>query len=412
MANRKAVVIGLGYVGLPTAALMASCGLDVLGVDTNEDLVDELQSGVFPKNEPGLFQLAEDARGLGNLVFSTQVAPADVFVICVPTPLVNGHADISHIESAVTSLPPVLQDGNLLILESTSPPGTTEKIRNLLGDLGVNVDAIEFAYCPERVLPGDAVAELITNPRIVGGLTRESAQRAADFYTQFTKAEIRTTSAISAEIAKLVENSFRDVNVAFANEVSMVASSFGANDLEIIDLVNLHPRVQVLQPGVGVGGHCVAVDPWFLINSRPDIARMMRVARDVNDSRASWIVAIISQAVKDLVEAEGPDYVPKVACLGLTYKANSSDLRESRALVIYRELVSLGLDVFAVEPNVEEYEDVKIIDGFSSPLAADIVVGLVNHREFYDLDFSQLGKGRFLDFCGLGAQGAPRRLDA
>lgn len=408
MKNADVVVFGLGYVGLPTAIIIAQSGKRVLGVDVDSTRLEYLRRGTAVEREPGLAEALDSALASENLRFSEVAEPASIYVICVPTPVSEGRADLTSVLAVVSSLAPLLEAGDLVILESTSPVGATELVRDRLSELGVNVEAVDFAYCPERVLPGDVLREIKYNPRIVGGLSASGSRRAQEFYESFAVGEIYATAARVAELAKLVENSFRDVNIAFANEVSLLASSFGVSDRELIELVNLHPRVNVLQPGVGVGGHCVAVDPLFLVESRPHLTNLIRTAREVNDAKGEWVVNLVIDKVASFAgEAPAPKRHPTVLCLGLTYKPDSSDLRSSRALHIFRRLKESGVNVLAVDPNIEEI-DGSTLPPFGKALQeADIVLALVRHTPFEQIDFSTVSESFFMDFCGLTSLGTP-----
>lgn len=400
------VVFGLGYVGLPTAIIIAESGKRVLGVDVDSTRLDDLRRGHLAETEPGLAEALEGAVTSRNLQFSEFAAPAPTYVICVPTPVAEGKADLTAVLAVVSSLAPLLEAGDLVILESTSPVGTTELVRERLLELGADLEGVDFAYCPERVLPGDVLRELKYNARVIGGLSPSGGRRAREFYESFARGEIHTTDARVAELSKLVENSFRDVNIAFANEVSLLASSFGVSDLELIELVNLHPRVNVLQPGVGVGGHCVAVDPLFLVESRPQLTNLIRTAREVNDAKGDWVVNLVVDKVASY-PASAPAQSPTVLCLGLTYKRDSSDLRSSRALHIFRRLRESGVSVLAVDPNIEEIDGVVLPHVEDAIREADIVLALVRHSGFEQIDFSTIPEEFVMDFCGLTSRGTP-----
>ena len=411
-ARYDAAVFGLGYVGLPTAIVLALSGKRVLGVDNDDQRVRSLASGNSALDETELDSSLLDALGSGFLSISTRPMPASTYIICVPTPLSKLgdrlQADMSSVNSVVEEIAPLLVKGDLVILESTSPVGTIDALKVRVDQLGGQTEGVYFAYCPERVLPGNVLKELRENPRIVGGDTQGSAERAADFYRQFTTGRVNATDSTTAELAKLVENSYRDVAVAFANEVSMIASSHGVSDLNLISLVNQHPRVEILQPGVGVGGHCVAVDPWFLINSRPNLTTIARAAREVNDAKASWIVSVFLEKLRGRFQpGVAPERIVKVLCLGLSYKPDSADLRESRSLLICKRLQELGFDLVAVEPHHNEVPGIRLKQLPVRFEDYDFVLGLVAHREFLGLDFSQLGSERFLDFAGITDTGTP-----
>ena len=411
-SEAEVVVFGLGYVGLPSAVLLAESGKVVLGVDTNVSVIEKLRVGELAIEEPGLASALREVCADGRLKFSDQAIPARVFLICVPTPLQAGQADLRFIEQVVSALAVILKAGDLVVLESTSPPGTTQRVEELLKMAGVETTDMYFAYCPERVLPGNALEEMRKNPRVIGGLTEEAAEVAASFYSSFSVGPLVRTSAAMAEVAKLVENSFRDVNAAFANEVSIIASSFGLNDGALIDLVNMHPRVNVLRPGVGVGGHCLPVDPLFLANSRPGQSLLIQTARKVNDRKSEWIVELVLEKAGAMMKRKGLKRSElSILCLGLSYKADSSDLRESRALWVYQTLEKLGFAMVASEPNFRDGDSIKVVNWKDGLDRADLVLGLVDHREFKDINFSQFADEFFLDFCGLTARGLPTTVD-
>lgn len=412
MARYDAVVFGLGYVGLPTAIALALSGKKVLGVDNDDERVRSLASGYSASNETELDSSLLDALRSGSLSVSTSPMAASAYLICVPTPLLKVSdrfkADMSFVNQVVEEIAPLLVKGDLVILESTSPVGTVDALKEKVKGLGGQTEGVSFAYCPERVLPGNVLKELRENPRIVGGDTPGSAEHAADFYRQFTTGRINVTDLKTAELAKLVENTYRDVAVAFANEVSMIASSHGVSDLNLISLVNQHPRVKILNPGVGVGGHCVAVDPWFLINSRPKLTTVARAARDANDAKASWIVSVFLEKLASHFQIGGSlNRNVRVLCLGLSYKPDSADLRESRSVVICRKLQEMGFDIDAIEPHHSEVPGIRLQQLPVRFDEYDFVLGLVAHREFLELDFSPLGSERVLDFAGITASGTP-----
>lgn len=383
----RVVVVGLGYIGLPTAAILADRRVRVHGVDLNPRTVEAVNAGTVPFVEPDLGDVLKRGVAAGLLSASTTPVPAEVFIIAVPTPFTDDkQADLSYIESAATAIAEHLNGGELIILESTSPPGATEFVAEVIHRLRPDlVDAgLLFAHCPERVLPGRVMIELVENDRIVGGLTPQAAQAAADLYTLFCQGEILLTDARTAEMAKLVENSFRDVNIAFANELSIICDKLGIDVWELIELANHHPRVNILQPGPGVGGHCIAVDPWFIVSAARDQAQLIRTAREVNDNKPSWVISKISDATQGLTQ-------PTVAMLGLAFKANIDDLRESPALHIAHDYAADHPEtrVLAVEPNVKELPAIladlpnvhltSLLDALDT---ADTVVVLVDHDEF------------------------------
>ncbi len=383
-------VIGLGYVGLPTAAVVASRGIKVIGVDVNEHAVDTINQGKIHIVEPDLDMLVHAAVSSHHLRATTKTEPADVFMMAVPTPFKEDHQpDLKYVEAATRSIAEHLVSGNLIILESTSPVGTTEKMAKWLAEMrpdlsfagsGVDKPDVFLAHCPERILPGHVVRELVENDRIVGGLCAESTRRAVAHYRQFVLGNCLATDARSAELAKLVENSSRDVNIAFANELSLICDKLDISVWEVIKLANYHPRVNILTPGAGVGGHCIAVDPWFIVSSAPDEARLIHLARIVNDGKPVHI----ADKVRALAPSGG-----KIACLGLAYKANIDDLRESPAVEIVKNLSGEGYEILAVEPHVDVLpdalalkQDVTLASLADALAEADVIVVLVSHDAF------------------------------
>ena len=404
-------VLGLGYIGLPTCSIFATKGKSVLGVDVVQSVVDTINDGRIHIDEPDLDILVKAAVQSGNLTAETKPAEADVFIIAVPTPFEERGdgsrvPDLKYVESATRSLAAVVKKGDLVILESTSPVGTTEKMRDWLIEELVaqgNSDASEkdyfFVHCPERILPGQMLKELVTNDRISGGLTPEASQKAKELYECFCTAEIFLTDARSAELSKLTENSFRDVNIAFANELSMICDNLGMNVWEVIKLSNRHPRVDILTPGPGVGGHCIAVDPWFIVDAAPLQAKLIRTARVVNESKPEHIIAQVEGKAKRFKE-------PVIACLGLAFKANVDDLRESPALEITKRIAGIeGAKVLVAEPHISNLPEVlkgkcELMDAEKAVKAADIVVLLVDHKAFASLSKPVLAERMILDTRG------------
>jgi UDP-N-acetyl-D-mannosaminuronic acid dehydrogenase len=393
-------VVGLGYIGLPTASLLANRGHQVHGVDVNQEVVDSINSGENHFQEPDLDVLVRSAVNSGKLKASTRPAEADIFIIAVPTPFTeNRDADLSYIKSAAAAVAPCLKEGSLIVLESTSPVGTTNKLADVLlterPDLVKNgVPSIHVAHCPERVLPGRILIELVENDRIVGGINTESTERAVAFYETFVRGSVLSTDAKTAELAKLTENSYRDVNIAFANELSMISGRLGVNVWDLINLANRHPRVNILRPGAGVGGHCIAVDPWFIVSSAPEEAQLIRTAREVNDSKMEWSLSRVQERAKRFRD-------PVIACLGLTYKPDVDDLRESPALAIAKRLTAESTGtVLCVDPNVREIDGLQLATLEQALNEADIIVTLVSHRQFKRLDPEFLKDRVFIDLCG------------
>ncbi len=393
-------MIGLGYIGLPTATLFASRKKKVIGVDINQHAVDTINQGKIHIVEPELDMLVHSAVTEGFLRATTQPEPADAFLIAVPTPFIDDHKpDLSYIEAATKAIAPVLAKGNLVILESTSPVGATEKLADWLAaarpDLtfpqqaGEEAD-IQIAYCPERVLPGKVVHELVANDRVIGGMTNKATEMACALYKTFVEGALVPTNARTAEMCKLTENSFRDVNIAFANELSMICDKLDINVWELIRLANRHPRVNILQPGAGVGGHCIAVDPWFIVDTTPEQARIIRTAREVNDHKPHWVQEKVKAAITDVL-AQNPGKTMadvKVACLGLAFKPDIDDLRESPAVEITQNIAQLGCQVLAVEPNIETLPQKLgkpnlLLSSLSDVLStANVLCVLVKHHEF------------------------------
>lgn len=390
-------VIGLGYIGLPTAAMFASRKVKVIGVDINQHAVDTINQGKIHIVEPELDMIVHAAVTEGFLRATTKPEPAEAFLIAVPTPFKGDHEpDLAYVRAAAESIAPVLKRGDIVILESTSPVGTTEKMLQWLvaarPDLrfpleGITASDIHIAYCPERVLPGQVIRELLQNDRIIGGLTEACSKRAAEIYRVFVEGELLFTNARTAEMAKLTENAFRDVNIAFANELSLISDKLDINVWELIKLANHHPRVNILQPGCGVGGHCIAVDPWFIVDKTPKEARLIRTAREVNDHKPHWVLEKVNAAIASLVATGRDESTITVAFLGLAFKPNIDDLRESPALHIAKKFAeTTRAKLLLVEPNIDVLPTalanrllVSVDDAVSQ---ADVIVLLVNHREF------------------------------
>lgn len=410
-------VIGLGYIGLPTAAVFASRKVQVIGVDVNQHAVDTINRGQIHIVEPDLDMVVHAAVTEGYLRATTQPEPADAFLIAVPTPFKGDHEpDLAYIEAASKAIAPVLKKGDLVILESTSPVGATEQMAAWLAaarpDLsfpqthGEDSD-IRIAHCPERVLPGHVLRELVQNDRVIGGMTPKCSAAACSLYKLFVQGECVITNARTAEMCKLTENSFRDVNIAFANELSIICDKLDINVWVLIRLANRHPRVNILQPGPGVGGHCIAVDPWFIVSKTPEEARLIRTAREVNDSKPEWVINKVKLAVAEYLQAN-PDKTAKdviIACFGLAFKADIDDLRESPALAIALEVAkSHPGTVLAVEPNISELpvsvrDKLRLVSSIQASEVASISVLLVDHKEFKAVSPS----GEFLiDTRGIG----------
>ena len=390
--------MGLGYIGLPTSALLANRGYQVHGVDVVQSVVDTINQGRIHIVEPELDTFVHAAVNSGKFKAHTEPTSADVFVIAVPTPFRDGFIpNIDHVISATKSIAPYLKEGNIVILESTSPVGTTDKIEKTLKENEVDTSKLYIAHCPERVLPGNIMKELVENDRIVGGTTDQATKKTANFYREFVEGEVLETNAKMAEMTKLTENSFRDTNIAFANEISILCDKFDINVWELIQLANRHPRVNILNPGVGVGGHCLAVDPWFIVHAGGEAAKLIKTSREVNTYKTEWVIEKIKNTTLNFEKKKGTK--AKVACLGLAFKPNIDDLRESPALYVTRRLKKDGLDILAVEPNIEFHQEFEIMNYKKAITKADIIVLLVAHKEFKNLDLaSSITK---LDFCGV-----------
>jgi UDP-N-acetyl-D-mannosaminuronic acid dehydrogenase len=403
--NKKTVcVVGLGYIGLPTAALLASNGYQVVGVDLNTHAVETINQGRIHIVEPDLDGFVRSAVSAGRLKAFTTPQAGDVYMICVPTPFHEGEGipqpNIDYVLAATRSIAGFVKPGDLVILESTSPVGTTQQMSEVLKAEGVDIAQIHMAYCPERVLPGKIMTELVENDRVVGGLSPEATAAVAGFYRTFVRGGVLETDAKTAEMCKLTENSFRDVNIAFANELSLICAKEGINVWNLIQLANRHPRVNILQPGAGVGGHCIAVDPWFIVARDPENARLIRSAREVNDFKTTWAIDQIKIAATEASARVGR--TPRVACLGLAFKPDIDDLRESPAVHIAEALMSQGYDVIAVEPNIEKHDRFTLTSLEDALQKADVIAVLVKHRQFTNDSVGRhLQTANALDFCGV-----------
>lgn len=397
----KACFMGLGYIGLPTAIIAAKHGVEIVGVDVNEKVVEMTNAGVLHIIEPGMEELLKEVTASGALHAYTEPQYADAFFIVVPTPFKGDHQpDISFVESATRMVLPYLREGNLFVIESTSPVGTTEKMTELIfAERPELKDKIYIAYCPERVLPGNVIYELVNNDRVIGGINEESSLKAMEFYRHFVKGQLHSTNSKTAEMCKLTENASRDVQIAFANELSYICDKAGINVWELIELANKHPRVNILQPGCGVGGHCIAVDPYFITAEFPNDSRLITRARDVNNLKPVWCAEKVRRAIYDFQLNQ--HRTPTVALMGLAFKPNIDDLRESPASAIVSRLMQFGRNaqLLVVEPNVKEHKNFKLTPYKEAYETADIVVFLVNHREFATLNYRK--NVEVLDFCGV-----------
>ena len=396
----KACFMGLGYIGLPTAIIAAGSGIQVIGVDVNPKVVEMTNRGIIHIVEPGLQELCSKVMEFGKLKASDVPEESDVYLIVVPTPFKGNHEpDISYVEAATRMVAPFLKKGDLFVIESTSPVGTTEKMANLLYALRPELEGkIYIAYCPERVLPGNVIYELVHNDRVIGGMDEASTRKAMEFYGQFVKGTLHPTNSKTAEMCKLTENSSRDVQIAFANELSFICDKAGINVWELIDLANRHPRVNILQPGCGVGGHCIAVDPYFITAEFPMESRMISTARETNNYKAFWCAEKVRNAMLRFELKHGRK--PAVAMMGLAFKPDIDDLRESPAKGITTKVLQScnNADIMVVEPNVSEHKLFKLTPYKEAYEKADIVVFLVNHREFSGLNYRD--DVEVLDFCG------------
>jgi len=393
----KTVMIGLGYIGLPTAAVIAQQNIPVIGVDVNKNVVETINQGKIHIVEPDLDKLVQQVVKDGYLKAQTTPEKAAVFLIAVPTPFKGEYQpDLAYVEAAIKSIIPILENGNLVIIESTSPVGTTKKMQELIFASRPELKGkLYMAYCPERVLPGNVIFELKNNDRAIGGIDKESTKKAQEFYGLFVTGELHATNAQTAEMTKLTENASRDVQIAFANELSMIADKADIDVWELIHLANKHPRVNILQPGTGVGGHCIAVDPWFIVSEFPEEARIIRTAREINNFKTEWVIEKVKNNALQFELTNKRK--PKIACMGLAFKPNIDDLRESPALYVAQSLISQKFDVLTVEPNINTHPNFEITPTNKALDLADIVVFLVAHSEFKDLSFSE----NELDFCGV-----------
>lgn len=400
MKFHQVCFMGLGYIGLPTAAIAAGKGFNTLGVDINEEIVEKINNGEIHIKEPGLGKLVEQVVEVGNLRAVTSPEPSDVFLIVVPTPFKENHEpDISYIEAATKAIIPLLKDGDLYIIESTSPVGTTDKMATyIFSEKPELIGKIYIAYCPERVLPGNVLYELIHNDRVIGGINQESTKKAQEFYSTFVQGNLHATNARTAEMCKLTENSSRDVQIAFVNELSLICDKAGINIWELIELANKHPRVNILQPGCGVGGHCIAVDPYFLTADFPRESQIIGKAREINNYKSFWCAEKIRNSILEFEIKNGSK--PKVAIMGLAFKPNIDDLRESPAKYIAQKVMQSEQNGFMiVEPNIKEHSIFHLTNYQEAYEKADIVAFLVAHKEFKTLEYYD--NKIILDFVGI-----------
>lgn len=412
MKRYKICVMGLGYIGLPTATVFALAGQQVIGVDINPTVIAMLNQGDLPFSEPQLQAAVQQAMASGQLTVGAEPIPADVFIIAVPTPLNEDLSpNLTYVEQAVTELIPLLEEGNLIVLESTSPVGTTSHIAQKIRQARPDLKDLRFAYCPERVLPGNILTEIYENDRIIGGESRQATEQAVALYRFFAKGACLPTTDRLAEMCKLTENSFRDVNIAFANELSMICDHLNLDVWQLIELANRHPRVNILQPGAGVGGHCIAVDPWFMVSQSPAQAKLIRTAREVNDRKADWVLEKIKAKLAEcLTETGRPPKEITIACLGLSFKADVEDLRESPALSITEQLADWHKgEVWVVDPHIHQLPDslqgkVSLVPLSCAVEQADIVVRLVDHQYFKTVSVQDLSTSWWLDTRGIWSE--------
>ena len=397
----EVVTIGLGYIGLPTSALIASNGTNVLGVDINQKVVDTINQGKIHIVEPYLDKIVSLAVSKGNLKATIKASSAEVYLIVVPTPFKGNHEpDISFVETATKSVIPLLKEGDLFIIESTSPVGTTEKMMDLIFSIRPELkNNIYIAYCPERVLPGNVMYELVENDRVIGGINESSTDKAVAFYSKYVKGDLHKTNARTAEMCKLIENSSRDVQIAFANELSLICDKANINVWELIKLANKHPRVNILQPGCGVGGHCIAVDPYFIISEFPKESKIISNAREINNYKSEWCIEKIKSTALQF-EIDN-DRKPTIALMGLAFKPNIDDLRESPAKYISQKILQNinSCNYFIVEPNIKQHKEFILTNYNKAVEEADIITFLVAHDEFKTLQIQN--DKVVLDFCGI-----------
>ncbi len=395
--NKRISVIGLGYIGLPTSIVLANTGHKVIGVDNNLNVINKCKNGELHIVEPGLEAFFKKALDSKNLEFSTNITESDIYIICVPTPFMissqgERKPDLSYIKNVANSISKVVRDNDCIILESTSPVGTTQRIQEII--LENTNKKLHFAYCPERVLPGNIMQEIVENDRIVGGLDSKSTEKAVELYKTFVSGNIFKTDSKTAELSKLIENSYRDVNIAFANEISIYSEKKGIDTYEVIKLANKHPRVNIMSPGVGVGGHCIAVDPWFLVSDDSENTKLIRTAREINDSKTLWAFKKIKEKLDGIIK-------PKVAIFGLAYKPDIDDLRESPSMRLAK-ILSKDYEVFGVEPNVSSNDEVELISIDKAFTDCDFAVICVPHKEFLSDEFLlKLNSKPHLAFCEL-----------
>ena len=395
-------VIGLGYIGLPTALLASKAGLRVFGVDINKEIIESINNGKCHIQEPGLNEIFTEVVKSGLLTAHLKPVEADIYIIAVPTPIFKKQNNIplpntDIVFQAIDSILKVIKEESLIIIESTSPTGTSQKIAQYIkSKTDFQLNKINIAYCPERVIPGNTIYEMINNNRVIGGINEESRNRSKKFYEYFCKGEIITTNANTAEMVKLAENAFRDVNIAFANELSMICSDLKIDTEELINIANNHPRVNILSPGCGVGGHCIAIDPWFIAAQSPNKSKLIQTARKVNNEKTKWVISKIKEQIDELsIKLYKP---PIIGCLGLSFKPNIEDLRESPALLITTELIKHGYKILSCEPNIKSHPKINLSNLDEVIEKSDILIFLVAHNCFKDLNLSEK---KIIDVCGI-----------
>lgn len=399
---KNCCIVGLGYIGLPTAALLAEKDFQVIGVDINQDIVLKINNGEVHIIEPGLEELVK--KVINNGSFKAQQYPdhADVFLIAVPTPFKKGEAeipepDLSYVFAAAEKIAPFVNSESLIIIESTCPVGATQKVASIIESYSSHkIEDINIAYCPERVIPGKTLIELVSNDRVIGGLTKKSSDMARNFYKTFCKGRLFLTNSKTAELVKLTENSYRDVNIAFANELSVICDNLDINVWELVKFSNFHPRVNILNPGCGVGGHCIAVDPWFIASAFPSDTKLIQTARYINSYKTNWIIDKVSKKASILEKKHKRPI--KICCMGLAFKPNVDDLRESPAEKIALKLLMKGLTISACEPNINTHDSIKLLKIDEAIKNSDMLLFLVPHKEFFNLKFENK---EIIDFCGL-----------
>ena len=401
MKKKSCCVLGLGYIGLPNAVVIANSGIHVIGVDVKSEILKSLKIGEAHFSEPGLDDLLQKVVNKKLITFKSHPVPADYYVIAVPTPFVDDlsnipQPNIKFVLDAASSIAHEIEPGALVIIESTSPVGTSEKVANKIEELsGLSKGQFNVAYCPERVIPGAVMSELIHNDRVIGGLSPEGTKEAIDFYRNFCQGELLSTTANTAELVKLTENSYRDVNLAFANEMSIICDQLNININNLIKLANHHPRVNILNPGCGVGGHCIAVDPWFIASKSPDISDLIQTARKVNNHKPKWVFKQIIKKAKEIKKEI--EYNPKIGCLGLTFKPDVDDIRQSPAKEIIENLIDSEFEVFVCEPNIKNYK-FKLYSIDEVIESCELIVFLVAHKEFREININEIN---YLDYCGI-----------